>query len=198
MNGSLYDKGFSDCLGYMAKRAILLGGKLLGFKGFCLFLATFLLVMGRIGEDVWLTLAVTLVCSASGIRVVDCLREGADVLDSKKVIAGRLAGCAAAKEMEYEEDRDLDDDGAGSGYAAAAGSGMVGGTGRAAGGVAAAGSGVGSGTGKAAGDAGATEAGRKAAARRARKAGKRAERGIGEFGRDRIRAALEEAAGLIG
>lgn len=102
MKGSVYEGGISSCLGYLAKRAVLLAAKLLGFKGFCLFLATALLGLGRIGEDVWLTLAITLVCSASGIRVLDSFKEGTDALDAKNAIAARLGGPAAKEEVSYE------------------------------------------------------------------------------------------------
>ena len=104
MTGKLYEGGFAGCLGYLSKRVILLGAKLVGFKGFCLFLGTLLLFMGRIGEDVWLTLAVTLVCSASGIRVLDSLREGTDALDAKNALSGRLLGRAGRKGMTEDED----------------------------------------------------------------------------------------------
>ena len=185
MTGKLYEGGFSGCLGYLLKRAILLGAKLVGFKGFCLFLATALLFLGRIGEDVWLTLAVTLVCSASGIRVLDSIREGAGALDAKDALSGRLSGRAGGKGNyggEYEGFW-KDDSGAVAGGPAFALPGPGGGGGKAA----AAGSGGGD----------ASEAARRAAGRRADKASRRAGGGLGEKGRERIRGILEEAARCV-
>ncbi len=92
MKASVYEEGVMGCLHYLLKRGVLLAAKLVGFKGFCLFLGTLLLCMGKVGEDVWLTLAVTLVCSASGIRVVDSFMEGVDALDAKHAFSARLDG----------------------------------------------------------------------------------------------------------
>lgn len=88
MKGEIYEKPFSASLSYLFKRFVLLAAKLLGFKGFCLFLATVLLCCGKLEQDVWLTLAVTLVCSASGIRVLDSFKEGYGTLDVKTIISG--------------------------------------------------------------------------------------------------------------
>lgn len=169
MKGSTYEGGLASCLGYLAKRAVLLAAKLLGFKGFCLFLATALLFLGRIGEDVWLTLAVTLVCSASGIRVLDSLREGSDAQDLKKFISARLEDRAGKKEELYETIRN-DTLPAAFGWNAAALPGPA-----------------------ADGSRQASDAAERAAARRGAKATGSASKEFTEKGRKRIRAALDKA-----
>ena len=191
MTGKLYEGGIAGCLGYLLKRVVLLGAKLVGFKGFCLFLATALLCLGRIGEDVWLTLAVTLVCSASGIRVLDSLREGADALDAKNALSVRLAGRAGRTGIsggEYEGFWKNDSGGVAGGHAFALPS-PGGGNGKAAA--------AGSGDEASSGGGQASEAARRAAGRRAGKAARKATGGLGERGRERIREVLEEAARCI-
>lgn len=75
MKISLYEKSLADCVSYCAKRFVLLFAKLAGLKGFCLFLGTALLCCHVIHEDVWLTIAVTVICSASGLRVFDAVQK---------------------------------------------------------------------------------------------------------------------------
>ena len=204
MKASLYDGSFGECLGYLFRRAVLLAAKLLGFKGFCLFLATLLLCLGRVGEDVWLTLVVTLVCSASGIRVFDSFKEGSDALDAKELISaklGKLAKLAGRRNRKtggmYEAFYGnvwKDDDGAGADGAASALPYPGGGT---AGQSASGGGPAGGRSDKpAGGQAGSSESGaaRRAAERKGRRASVRAARSAGEKGRQRIREALEAAA----
>ena len=219
MKASLYDGSFGSCLGYLLKRLVLLAAKLLGFKGFCLFLATLLLCLGRVGEDVWLTLVVTLVCSASGIRVLDSMKEGSEALDAKELISAKLgklgkrakpgvfAGRRNGKTEVYDEnfyDGIWKSDGNGhTGGAASAlpypGGGSSGqafppfggpaGGGWADGGNSAAG---GDPDGKPA-DGRTGGSARRAAERKGRRASVRAARSAGEKGRERIREALEAA-----
>ena len=211
MKASLYDGSFGSCLGYLLKRLVLLAAKLLGFKGFCLFLAPLLLCLGRVGEDVWLTLVVTLVCSASGIRVLDSMKEGSEALDAKELISAKLGklgkrtGRRNGKTEVYDENF----------YDGIWKSGGDGRTGRAdpalpypGGGTAELPSGGGTAeqsAGGAAGgrsdkptggQAGSSESGaaRRAAERKGRRAASRAARSAGKKGRERIREALEAAA----
>lgn len=173
MKASLYEGGVAGCLGYLIKRAVLLVAKLLGFKGFCLFLATALLCLGKIGEDVWLTLAVTLVCSASGIRVMDSFREGADALAVRNLISARPSGSASVKGDDGEHEVcGKDDSGVVSGGSVPALPSPAGGSGPSAAAV-------------------------RAARRKAGRATSSAAKGYGEKGRERIRAVLEEASRYI-
>jgi hypothetical protein len=67
----LYEKSVRELLRYVLKRFVMLGAKLLGFKSFCLALATVLLGRGIISGDIWLYVVITVVCSASGLRIAD-------------------------------------------------------------------------------------------------------------------------------
>ncbi len=206
MKASLYEGSFGSCLGYLLKRLVLLAAKLLGFKGFCLFLATLLLCLGRVGEDVWLTLVVTLVCSASGIRVLDSMKEGSEALDAKELISAKLgklgkrakpgvfAGRRNGKTEVYDENFY-------DGIWKSDGNGRTGGADPAlpypGGGTAeqSAGGAAGGGSSVAGNPVGGSPSGsaRRAAERKGRRASVRAARSAGEKGRERIREALEAA-----
>lgn len=178
MKASLYEGSFGSCLGYLLKRLVLLAAKLLGFKGFCLFLATLLLCLGRVGEDVWLTLVVTLVCSASGIRVLDSMKEGSEALDAKELISAKLGKRTGRRNGKTE----VYDENFYDGIWKSDGNGRTGGTDPAlpypGGGTA---------------EQSAGGAARRAAERKGRRASVRAARSAGEKGRQRIREALEAA-----
>lgn len=68
---NIYDKTFKKLLDNIAKRLLILIAKLLGFKAFCLFLTTILLKSGLVSKEEWLTVMITIVCSASGIHIAD-------------------------------------------------------------------------------------------------------------------------------
>lgn len=201
MKASLYDGSFGSCLGYLLKRLVLLAAKLLGFKGFCLFLATLLLCLGRVGEDVWLTLVVTLVCSASGIRVLDSMKEGSEALDAKELISAKL-GKLGKRTGRRNGKTEVYDENFYDGIWKSDGNGRTGGADPAlpypGGGTAELPSGGAAGgrsdkpTG---GQADSSESGaaRRAAERKGRRASVRAARSAGEKGRERIREALEAA-----
>ena len=186
MKASLYDGSFGSCLGYLLKRLVLLAAKLLGFKGFCLFLATLLLCLGRVGEDVWLTLVVTLVCSASGIRVLDSIQEGSEALDAKELIAAKL-GKLGKRTGRRNGKTEVYDENFYDGIWKSDGDGHTGGTDPAlpypGGGTAEQSAGGGSTSGSA----------KRAAERKGRRASVRAARSAGKKGRERIREALEAA-----
>lgn len=202
MKASLYEGSFGSCLGYLLKRLVLLAAKLFGFKGFCLFLATLLLCLGRVGEDVWLTLVVTLVCSASGIRVLDSMKEGSEALDAKELISAKL-GKRGKRTGRRNGKTEVYDEGVYDGFWKGDGNGHTGGADPAlpypGGGTAeqSAGGAAGGRSDKpTGGQAGSSESGaaRRAAERKGRRAASRAARSAGKKGRERIRAVLEAAA----
>ncbi|MBR1911270.1 MAG: hypothetical protein IJ828_02820 [Treponema sp.] len=67
----IYKMSFKELAGHLAKRALLLAAKLMGFKAFCLFLTTILLLHGFVDKDAWLTVIITVLCSASGVHIAD-------------------------------------------------------------------------------------------------------------------------------
>ncbi|WP_230752068.1 hypothetical protein [Teretinema zuelzerae] len=54
----------------IAKRALALPAKLIGFKPCCLYLATWLLVTGRIGEWAWFAVLVTILFGIVGLKAL--------------------------------------------------------------------------------------------------------------------------------
>ena len=67
----IYKASFKELAVHLAKRAFVLAAKLLGFKAFCLFFTTVLLQQGIVDKDAWLTVIITVLCSASGIHIAD-------------------------------------------------------------------------------------------------------------------------------
>lgn len=66
-----YEKPFREIFAYLAKRVVMLFAKLCGFKSFCMLLSTVLLAAGIISEDAWLTITITVICAAGGLRLAD-------------------------------------------------------------------------------------------------------------------------------
>jgi|WetSurMetagenome_2_1015567.scaffolds.fasta_scaffold81033_3 hypothetical protein len=68
---NMYEKSFADIFTYLAKRAVMLIAKLLGFKTFCLMLTTVLLKYHIVSESVWQSVMITVICAAGGVRLAD-------------------------------------------------------------------------------------------------------------------------------
>ena len=84
---NLYNFSFKGIFVYLAKRALLLFAKVLGFKSLCLALSTFLLSRKVIGEDSWLTIMIIVICATGGIHVADTV---SDFVEKRKNSKGRL------------------------------------------------------------------------------------------------------------
>lgn len=61
--------GFKDHFNLLLKRLIALPSKMAGFKPFCLYLATYLLVNGFIGQWVWLSVLMMVLFGIVGLKV---------------------------------------------------------------------------------------------------------------------------------
>jgi len=75
------DKGIwemspKEHLAILLKRAIALPSKMLGFKPFCLYLASWLLVKGHIGEWVWLFVLMMVLFGIVGLKVAGGMIPG--------------------------------------------------------------------------------------------------------------------------
>ena len=67
------EMGYGELLTNIVKRFLLLLGKLCGYKGFSVFLATMLLIYEVIGEGVWVSVVISALCGfvvpkTAGIR----------------------------------------------------------------------------------------------------------------------------------
>jgi hypothetical protein len=61
----------------IARRSLALPAKLIGFKPCCLYLATWLLVTGRIGEWVWYAVLVAVLFGIVGLKAIGQLKASA-------------------------------------------------------------------------------------------------------------------------
>jgi len=59
----------------LGKRVISLPSKMIGFKPFCLFIATWLLVQGHIRDWIWFCVMVMVLFGIVGLKVVSRWRE---------------------------------------------------------------------------------------------------------------------------
>lgn len=66
---AVWEMGFKEHLAILLKRAIALPSKMIGFKPFCLYLATWLLAKGYIGEWVWLFVLMMVLFGIVGLKV---------------------------------------------------------------------------------------------------------------------------------
>jgi hypothetical protein len=60
----------------LGKRVIALPSKMLGFKPFCLYLATWLLIHGYITDWIWFAVAVMTLFGIVGLKVIRGMRHG--------------------------------------------------------------------------------------------------------------------------
>ena len=58
----------------IARRALALPAKLIGFKPCCLYLSTWLLVTGRIGEWVWYAVMISVLFGIVGLKAIGQLK----------------------------------------------------------------------------------------------------------------------------
>ena len=66
---------FRELLAILGKRIVSLPSKLLGFKPFCLYVATWLLVSGFIRDWIWFCVMVIVLFGVVGLKVVSRWRE---------------------------------------------------------------------------------------------------------------------------
>jgi hypothetical protein len=59
----------------LGKRLIALPSKMLGFKPFCLYLATWLLIQGHISDWIWFAVAVMVLFGIVGLKVIRGMRN---------------------------------------------------------------------------------------------------------------------------
>jgi hypothetical protein len=64
-----------ELLAILGKRIIALPSKMLGFKPFCLYLATWLLVRGYIKDWIWFAVMVMVLFGIVGLKVISRMRE---------------------------------------------------------------------------------------------------------------------------
>jgi len=60
----------------LVKRLLALPSKMIGFKPGCLYLATWLLIDGKIGEWVWFSVLVAVLFGIVGLKVVSQIKSG--------------------------------------------------------------------------------------------------------------------------
>ncbi len=70
------DYTFREHLAILLKRCIALPSKMIGFKPFSLYLATWLLVTGKIGEWIWFAVFVSVIFGIMGLKVLAEFRNG--------------------------------------------------------------------------------------------------------------------------
>jgi hypothetical protein len=68
--------GYRELLAILLKRIIALPSKLIGFKPFCLILASWLLVNGHIDGWIWLVVLVSVLFGIVGLKVMVGNRPG--------------------------------------------------------------------------------------------------------------------------
>jgi hypothetical protein len=97
---NIYEKTFRDIFAYLAKRAVMLAAKLIGFKSFCLMLTTIMLLHKIISEDVWQTVMITVICAAGGVRLADTYSSAAA---ARRTVQRTKPASVTEEEYEYEE-----------------------------------------------------------------------------------------------
>ena len=114
---------FRELGAILGKRIIALPSKLIGFKPFCLFLATWLLVAGKIDMWVWFLVFVSVLFGVVGLKVAARYRETAGTVggdggigEAVGTVAGGAGGelaCGAGVSGNEEPAGDAGDGGAG-------------------------------------------------------------------------------------
>lgn len=68
------DYSFAEHFAILGKRFVALPSKMIGFKPLCLYLATWLLIIGKIGEGVWFAVLVSVLFGIVGLKVLAQMR----------------------------------------------------------------------------------------------------------------------------
>jgi hypothetical protein len=71
-----WEHSAKELWGILGKRALALPSKMLGFKPFCLYLATWLLRQGLIRDWIWFAVAVMVLFGIVGLKVIARWRNG--------------------------------------------------------------------------------------------------------------------------
>lgn len=69
------DYTFREHFVILGKRFVALPSKMIGFKPFCLYLATYLLFAGKIGEWVWFCVLIAVLFGIVGLKVISQLKS---------------------------------------------------------------------------------------------------------------------------
>jgi hypothetical protein len=104
---NMYDKTFADVFAYLGKRIVMLAAKLCGFKSCCLMLATVLLEKGVIGDDVWLTVIITVICATGGLRLADAYAAAGTFIRRGPRVMNKGDNSYGTETEEDMEDRPL-------------------------------------------------------------------------------------------
>ena len=72
----VWEHTFKELFAILGKRVISLPSKLLGFKPFCLYVATWLLVKGLIRDWIWFSVMVIVLFGVVGLKVLAQWRLG--------------------------------------------------------------------------------------------------------------------------
>jgi hypothetical protein len=70
-----WEHSFVELLAILGKRIIALPSKMFGFKPFCLYLATFLLIKGYIKDWIWFAVLVIVLFGIVGLKVISRFKE---------------------------------------------------------------------------------------------------------------------------
>ena len=70
------DYTYGEHLVILGKRIVALPSKMIGFKPGCLYLATWLLVTGKIGQWVWFAVLVCVLFGIVGLKVLAQMKNG--------------------------------------------------------------------------------------------------------------------------
>jgi hypothetical protein len=70
------DYTFREHLVILGKRMLAMPSKMIGFKPACLYLATWLLVTGKIGQWVWFSTLVCVLFGIVGLKVLAQMKNG--------------------------------------------------------------------------------------------------------------------------
>jgi hypothetical protein len=62
------------------KRLIALPSKLIGFKPFCLYLATWLLIQGKISDWIWFAVLIIVLFGIIGLKILAQFKEGGSIV----------------------------------------------------------------------------------------------------------------------
>jgi hypothetical protein len=71
-----WEHSLPELLVILLKRMVALPSKMIGFKPFCLYLSTWLLVAGHIKDWIWFAVVVMVLFGIIGLKVIARLKDG--------------------------------------------------------------------------------------------------------------------------
>jgi hypothetical protein len=87
-----WENSFRELFVILGKRAVSMPSKMLGFKPFCLYLATWLLARGYIRDWIWFAVLAVVLFGVVGLKIITRWKNGEAAARRRAILPGERQG----------------------------------------------------------------------------------------------------------